>query len=147
MTLNEPQHRSALVCRLANHANALSLLHSFTHPPTTTTPPHSHIHTSTKAPCVCGSTEGAHISLYQSRGISGGNSRLCLRGQTIATSDQSGGDAWHSNSSSWAVCNIMYIERQWGRGSVTEEDDRRAGGRGIKRTISTELFSGWRMKS
>lgn len=72
--------RSALVCRLANHANALSLLH-----------------THTKALCVSRSTEGAHISLYHSRGISGGNSRLCLAGQTIATSDQSGGDAWHLN--------------------------------------------------
>lgn len=59
-------------------------------------------HTRTKASCVCGSTEGAHISLYQrargggvggNRVISGGNSRLRLRGQTIAASDQSGGDA------------------------------------------------------
>lgn len=54
-------------------------------------------HTRTKASCVCGSTEGAHISLYQRAGgnrvISGGNSRLHLRGQTIAASDQSGGDA------------------------------------------------------
>lgn len=69
--------RSALVCKLANHANALSLLHSlpsFTHCGDT----HTHIHT--KAPCVCQSTEGAHISLYQSGGISGGNSRLCLGG-------------------------------------------------------------------
>lgn len=43
----------------------------------------------TKAPSVCRSTEGAHISIYRSGGISGGNSRLRLGGQTMAASDQS----------------------------------------------------------
>lgn len=77
---------SALVCRLASHADALSwLCLGFTR--------YTHTHVQTKAACVQVRTEGAHISLYQSGGISGGNSRLCLRGQTIATSDQSGGDA------------------------------------------------------
>ena len=139
----KPRHPSALVCRLANHANALSLPHCFTRSDT-----------HTKAPCVWGSTEGAHISLYQSRGISGGNPRLCLRAETIGTSDQSGGDVWHLNLSPCAVYNFMDTVGQWGRGCVTEGNDRTGGAekiatgmKGNPRNGSAWITDGERMKS
>lgn len=99
------------------------------HLPTTHTRARTHT-THTKAPSVPESTEGAHISLYQSGGISGGNSRLCLSGQTIATSDQSGAEAWHLNwiqvhALSTSSCTQSGREREGGSVAEVKKKERR----------------------
>lgn len=91
----------------------------------------------TKAPCVCGSTEGAHISLYQSRSVWGGHirrqfqtvSRMGGGGcRTIATSDQSGGRCMTLEFK--FMCCLQrdaHKETMRGTGSVTGENDRTEG--------------------
>lgn len=117
-----PWHCSALVCRLANRADALSPL----------CPQLFYSHTRKhKSPlCLREHSGGSHLTLPEL----GAYQELipaCLRRQTITPSDQSGGAKWHLNSSSCSVY-IMYIPRQWGRDRVTEGKERNGGWGGLK---------------
>ena len=107
----------------------------------------------TKAPCVCGSTEGAHISLYHRRSVcvcGGGHIRrqfqTVSRGgggcRTIATSDQSGGRCMTLEFK--FMCCLQrdaHKETMRGTGSVTGENDMTGEGWGGSRKCR-----GWDLK-
>lgn len=106
--------RSALVCKLANHANALSLLHSlpsFTHCGDT----HTHTHTHKSPLCLPEHRGGSHLTLpewghirrqFQTMSRRVDNSHIWSKWRRCMTLEL--------NLSSCAVYNVMYIKGEWG---------------------------------